>query len=61
MNQHMNLTVKAAIVYLKAFEQSMRVSAMKDDGAVDKQEEKDLKRLKKLTDKYIDELEGMLD
>lgn len=61
MNAQMNLTVKAAIVYLKAFEQSMRVSAMKDDGLVDREEEKALKKLGKLTDKYIKELERLMD
>ena len=61
MNTYMNLTAKAAIGYLKAFEQSMKVSAMKDDGLISKQEDKELKKLNKLTEKYIDQLEQFLD
>ena len=61
MNSYMETSVKACIGYLRAFEQGMRLSAMKDDGQVSKEEAKILKRLDKLTDKYITELEYMLD
>ena len=61
MNTYMSMTIKAAIGYLEAFEQAMKVAAMKDDAVTDKQEEKVLKKLNKITDKYIDELENLLD
>ena len=57
----MEMTIKSAIGYLKAFEQSMKAASLRDDGFTSKQEEKDLKKLNKLTDKYIEELESMLD
>ncbi|MBQ3269669.1 MAG: hypothetical protein IJH09_07090 [Clostridia bacterium] len=61
MNTYMSMTIKAAIGYLEAFEQAMKVAAMKDDAVTSKQEEKVLKKLNKITDKYIDELENLLD
>ncbi|MBQ8111519.1 MAG: hypothetical protein IJ124_15330 [Clostridia bacterium] len=60
-NTYMNTSLKACIGYLRAFEQSMKLAAMKDDGQVDKVEEKQLKQLNKATDKYIRELEGLVD
>ena len=60
MNTYMSMTIKAAIGYLEAFEQAMKVAAMKDDAVTSKQEEKVLKKLNKITDKYIDELKTSL-
>ena len=40
---------------------NLKVAAMKDDAVTSKQEEKVLKKLNKITDKYIDELENLLD
>ena len=61
MNVYMDNSIEAAIGYLKAFEQTMKLASMKDDGQVSKDEAKLLKRLNKATDKYIDELESLLD
>ena len=61
MNTYMDSSIKAAIGYLKAFEQGMRLAAMKDDGQISKEEAKILKRLEKATNKYIDELEYLID
>ena len=61
MNTYTSMTIKAAIGYLEAFEQAMKVAAMKDDAVMSKQEEKVLKKLNKITNKYIDELENLLD
>ena len=61
MNSYMDATVKAAIGYLQAFKQSMKMAAMKNDGDIDRQEEKILKKLNKITDRYIDDLENLLD
>ncbi len=61
MNTFMNTNIKATCGYLKAFVQSLRMSAMRDDGQMDKQEEKLLKKVNALTDKYIRNLEDLLD
>lgn len=61
MNAYMENSIKACIGYLKSFEQGMKVAAMRDDGLISKDEAKLLKRLNKLTDKYIDELEDMVE
>ena len=61
MNTYMDTSIKACIGYLRAFEQTMKLSATKDDVQVSKDEAKLLKRLNKLTDKYITELEYLLD
>ena len=61
MNTYMQTSIKACIGYLKSFEQGMKVAAMRDDGLVSKDEAKLLKRLSKATDRYIDELEDMME
>lgn len=59
MNSYMNTSIKAAIGYLRAFEQGMKLAAAKDDGQISKDESKLLKRLNKATERYISELEDM--
>ncbi len=61
MNTFMNTNIKATCGYLKAFEQSLKMSAMRDDGQLDRQEEKLLKKVNSLTEKYIRSLENLLD
>ena len=61
MNSYMQMTVKAAIGYLQAFEQNMKAASLQDDGMTSKQEEKELKKINKLTEKYIEDLERLLD
>ena len=56
MNVYMQATVKAAVGYLKAFKQSIEMASRRDDGQIDKSENKTLKRIYKATDRYIDEL-----
>ena len=60
-NVYMETTIKAAIGYLEAFKQSMKVATLKNDGRIDKKEEKLLKKLNRITDRYIDDLENLID
>ena len=60
MNTFMNTNIKATCGYLKAFEQSLKMSALRDDEQLDRQEEKILKKVYSLTEKYIKSLESLL-
>lgn len=53
-SQIMNMTAIA-----KTFEQSCRMAAMKNDGRIDKAEEKILKKIEKATEHFIKELESI--
>lgn len=61
MNTYIDANIKACIGYLQAFQQSVKMAAMKDDGKIDRNEEKVLKRLNKATEKYIRELDDLRD
>ncbi len=61
MNTYIQMSIKTCIGYLDSFKQGMRMAAMKDDGAISREEEKLLKRLNKATEKYQRELSDMLD
>lgn len=56
MNDYMESYIQGAITYLKAFEQSLRLAALKNDGRIDKAEQKVIDKANKLTDKYIHDL-----
>ena len=53
-SQIMNMTAIA-----KTFEQSCRMAAMKNDGRIDKSEEKILKKIEKATQQFIKDLESI--
>lgn len=53
-SQIMNMTAIA-----KTFEHSCRMAATKDDGRIDKAEEKILKKIEKATQHFIKELESI--
>ena len=55
----MEASVKACVGYLRAFEQGMKVAAVKDDGQVSRDEARLLKKLNRATDRYIKHLERM--
>ena len=46
-------------IMTKTFEQSCRMAAMKNDGQIDKAEEKTLKKISAATQKFIKELESL--
>lgn len=59
MNDYMSSYINGAITYLKTFQQSLRMSALKNDGRIDRDEQKVLDKANKATDKYIRELERL--
>lgn len=61
MNDYMESYINGTITYLKTFQSSLRMAAMKNDGRIDKQEQKVIDKANKLTDKYIRELEYLID
>lgn len=60
MNDYMDSYITGAITYLKTFKQSLRMAALKNDGYIDKDEQKVLDKANKATDKYIKELEKLV-
>lgn len=61
MNDYMESYITSAVTYLKTFKQSLRMAALKNDGQIDKHEQKVIDKANKLTDKYIHELERLID
>lgn len=57
MNQHINLEITNEILVTKNFVNSCKLAAMKDDGVIDKEEQKQLDKIAKAADKFIKELE----
>lgn len=60
MNDYMSSYISGAITYLKAFKQSLHMSALRNDGRIDRNEQKTLDKVNKATDKYIRELEKLV-
>ena len=61
MNTYMESYITSSITYLKTFKQSLRMAAMRNDGRIDRQEQKIIDKVDKLTDKYIRELKKLTD
>lgn len=61
MNDYMESYINNTITYLKTFEQSLRMAAQKNDGRIDKQEQKIIDKANKLTEKYIRGLEDLIE
>ena len=61
MNKNMLTFINGTITYLKTFETSLRMAALKDDGQIDRDEQKTIEKANKLTEKYIRELEKLVD
>ena len=59
MNGHMKQQLDSAVGYLKAFQDAMRLAAMKDDGLIDVREKKTLRRLERATRRYLARLRGL--
>lgn len=59
----MNSYIKAQILNIttmtKTFEQACELAAMKDDGQISREEEKQLKKIKAATQKFRKELEAI--
>lgn len=59
MNSYIATQCKNMIASVGVFKQACQMAAMKDDGAVSKEEQKLLNKINKLSDKYIKELEKL--
>ena len=59
MNYYIDAQITNMIAMAKTFEQSCKMAAMKNDGTIDRAEEKQLKKISVATQKFIKELEAM--
>lgn len=59
MNSYIEAQIMNMKIMTKTFEQSCRMAAMKNDGQIDKAEEKTLKKISAATQKFIKELESL--
>lgn len=59
MNKYISGQIANMLTMTKTFDQSCKMAAMKDDGTIDKSEQRILKKIKKANDLYIKELEAI--
>lgn len=59
-NQYIYAQIMNMKAFLTTFEQGCKTAAMKDDGRIDKEEEKVLKKINAVTKKYRAELDKLL-
>lgn len=59
MNYYIEAQITNMITIAKTFEHSCRMAATKDDGTIDRIEEKQLKQITKATQKFIKDLESV--
>ena len=57
MNYHIDGQIQNIIVTLQAFNQNCKMAALQDDGKIDRDEQKALKKIDAATTKFIKELE----
>lgn len=57
MNSYIDAQITNMITMVKTFEQSCKMAAMKNDGQIDKAEEKQLKKISAATQHFMKELE----
>ena len=57
MNDYMDAQIKNMIAMTKTFNQSCKMAAMKNDGQINKEEQKILKKIESATQHFIKELE----
>lgn len=59
-NEHITAQIINMKVILRTFEESCRTAAIKNDGRIDKEEEKILKKISTATSKYTNELDKLI-
>lgn len=59
MNQYISSQIQNIIIMAKTFNQSCKMAAMNNDGKIDRQEEKQLKKINAAVEKFIKELESI--
>jgi len=57
VNDYMDAQIKNMIAMTKTFNQSCKMAAMKNDGQINKEEQKILKKIESATQHFIKELE----
>ena len=57
MNRYIKSQITTMISSLNLFVKSLEISALQDDGIISKEEDKIIRKLKKVTEKYKEELE----
>lgn len=57
MNQYIESQILNMTTMAKTFCQSCKMAAMKDDGQIDKNEEKQLKKINEATERFIKDLQ----
>ena len=60
MNDHMKLQIKTMLVSIDTFRNGLKIGAMKDDGIIDKDEKKILKKAEKASEQYAAKLKKMI-
>ena len=60
MNDHMRLQIKTMLVSIDTFRNGLKIGAMKDDGIIDKNEEKILKKAEKASAQYAAVLKKLI-
>lgn len=56
MNEYINAQIMNMTSMVKTFNQSCKMAAMKNDGTIDKEEEKQLKKINTACEKFLKEL-----
>lgn len=59
MNSYIHAQILNMIAMVRVFEQACQSAATKDDGKISREEEKQLKKIKTASQKFIKELESM--
>ena len=59
MNRFMQSQVNSALLSLKVLDQSLELSAQKDDGVISKEEEKEIKHIRKAIRQFEKEMEKL--
>ena len=57
MNTYIKMQLQTMIQYVDSFQQACEIAAMKDDGVLDKKEQKQLKKIRKAVSRFKKDLE----
>ncbi len=57
MNSYIKMQLNTMIQYLDSFEQACQIAATRDDGQIDRKEEKQLRRIRKSVARFKRDLE----
>ena len=60
MNDYMKNQIKTMIVSVQTFQNGIRISALEDDGTIDKDEEKIIKKAQKASEQYEKEFRKLI-